>query len=40
VNSFTELLIFDGGVVLLAAVLILHRNHVKRPRRHAPEVKS
>jgi hypothetical protein len=39
-NSFTELLIFDGGVVLLGAVLILHHNHVKRPNRKVQEINA
>jgi hypothetical protein len=34
-NPFSELLGFDALAIVLGAVVVLHRNHLRRPQRAA-----
>jgi len=34
-NPFTDLLAFNGLTVVLGAVVVLHRNHLRRPKPRA-----
>jgi hypothetical protein len=38
-NPFSELLGFDALAIVLGAVVVLHRNHLRRPQRAAVKPK-
>jgi len=39
VSDFSELLAFDALALVLGAVVVVHRNHLRRPQRAAVKPK-